>query len=225
MSDAIATLRRMLRDCHSSVVVGPSAEWHRPSFFVAKYPQQHGYRIVPVNPRHTEVQGERCHPSLADISHLGDLVEVFRRTEDMLPIAEQGHSCRRALPVEGDRCEQLCGGRTGARGRAGHNARPRLSARDHGDPRRPDSRRRHRRARVVELPDHPLRVRPRRAHRQPAQLADPHNVYSRLSNLTVAAPEERVAALEGWRAALACTSGMAAEEIALMTVLKAGDGG
>ena len=51
------------------------------------------------------------------------------------------------------------------------------------------------------------------------------NVYSRLSNLTVAAPEERVAALEGWRAALACTSGMAAEEIALMTVLKAGDGG
>ena len=51
------------------------------------------------------------------------------------------------------------------------------------------------------------------------------NVYSRLSNPTVAAPEERLAALEGWRAALACTSGMAAEEMALMTVLEAGDGG
>ena len=51
MPDDIPGLRRILRTCHTIAVVGLSAEWHRPSFFTAKYLQQHGYRIVPVNPR------------------------------------------------------------------------------------------------------------------------------------------------------------------------------
>jgi len=89
MPDDISTLRRILRDCRTIAVVGLSAEWHRPSFFAAKYLQQHGYRIVPVNPRYPEILGERCYPSLADIPHRVDMVDVFRRTEDVLPIAEQ----------------------------------------------------------------------------------------------------------------------------------------
>ena len=89
MHNDITTLRRILRDCHTIAVVGLSAEWHRPSFFAAKYMQQHGYRIVPVNPRYAEVLGERCYASLADIPHPVDMVDVFRRTEDVLPIAEQ----------------------------------------------------------------------------------------------------------------------------------------
>ena len=89
MTDDISTLRRILRECRSIAVVGLSAEWHRPSFFAAKYMQQHGYRIVPVNPRYTEVLGERCYASLADIPHRVDMVDVFRRTDDVLPIAEQ----------------------------------------------------------------------------------------------------------------------------------------
>jgi len=89
MSDDISTLRRILRDCRTIAVVGLSAEWHRPSYFAAKYMQQHGYRIVPVNPRYDEVLGERCYPSLADVPHAVDLVDVFRRTEDVLPIARQ----------------------------------------------------------------------------------------------------------------------------------------
>lgn len=83
------TLRRILTACRTLAVVGLSAEWHRPSYFAAKYMQQHGYRIVPVNPRYDEVLGERCYPSLADIPHPVDLVDVFRRTEDVLPIAQQ----------------------------------------------------------------------------------------------------------------------------------------
>jgi predicted CoA-binding protein len=51
--------------------------------------QAHGYRIVPVNPRYDEVLGERCYPSLTDIPHPVDLVDVFRRTDDVLPIAQQ----------------------------------------------------------------------------------------------------------------------------------------
>ena len=87
MTDDITTLRRILRDCRTIAVVGLSAQWHRPSVLAAKYLQQHGYRIVPVNPRCTELLGERCYASLADIPHPIDMVDVFRRSEDVLPIA------------------------------------------------------------------------------------------------------------------------------------------
>ncbi len=89
MNTDAPTLRRILTACRTIAVVGLSAEWHRPSYFAAKYMQQHGYRIVPVNPRYPEVLGERCYPSLMDIPHPVDMVDVFRRTEDVLPIAEQ----------------------------------------------------------------------------------------------------------------------------------------
>jgi predicted CoA-binding protein len=89
MPDDIATLRRILRSARTIAVVGLSAEWHRPSYFAAKYMQAHGYRIVPVNPRYAEILGERCHPSLESIDVPVDMVDVFRRTEDVLAIAEQ----------------------------------------------------------------------------------------------------------------------------------------
>ena len=68
-------------------MVGLSAEWHRPSYFAAKYMQQHGYRVIPVNPRYDEVLGERCYARLEDIPFPIDLVDVFRKTDDVLPIA------------------------------------------------------------------------------------------------------------------------------------------
>jgi predicted CoA-binding protein len=89
MPDDIATLRRILRAARTIAVVGLSAEWHRPSFFAAKYMQAHGYRIVPVNPRYEEILGERCHASLDTIEVPIDIVDVFRRTDDVMPIAEQ----------------------------------------------------------------------------------------------------------------------------------------
>lgn len=87
MTDDISTLRRILRQCRTVAIVGLSADWHRPSNFVGKYLQQHGYRIVPVNPRYDSILGERCHATLEDIGHPVDMVDVFRRTEDVLPIA------------------------------------------------------------------------------------------------------------------------------------------
>jgi predicted CoA-binding protein len=89
MTDDISTLRRILRDCRTIAVVGLSAEWHRPSYFAAKYMQQHGYRIIPVNPRYAEVLGERCFASIDAIDVPVHMVDVFRRTEDVLPIAQQ----------------------------------------------------------------------------------------------------------------------------------------
>jgi len=89
MDDDIPTLRRILRDCRTIAVVGLSADWNRPSNFAAKYLQQRGYRIVPVNPRYAggEVLGEPCVASLKEIDGAVDMVDVFRRSEDVLPIA------------------------------------------------------------------------------------------------------------------------------------------
>ena len=76
-----------MKTCHTIAVVGLSAEWHRPSYFAAKYMQQHGYRIVPVNPRYDSVLGEPCFARLEDIPFAIDMVDVFRKTADVLPIA------------------------------------------------------------------------------------------------------------------------------------------
>lgn len=90
-SDDIPALRRILQQCRCIAVVGLSAEWHRPSYFAAKYMQAHGWRIVPVNPRYAgrEVLGEPCFAKLTDIPFPVDMVDVFRRSEEVGPIAEQ----------------------------------------------------------------------------------------------------------------------------------------
>jgi hypothetical protein len=93
MSTDTNTLRRLLRQPCTIAVVGLSNEPDRPSYRVAQYLQQHGFRIVPVNPRYAtanqSVLGESCYASLTDIPFAVDMVDVFRRTEDVLPIARQ----------------------------------------------------------------------------------------------------------------------------------------
>ena len=89
MTDSVAELRRILRDSRTIAVVGLSPEWHRPSHFAAAYLQQQGYRVIPVNPRCKEILGERCYPDLLEVPESIDLVDVFRRTADVLPIAQQ----------------------------------------------------------------------------------------------------------------------------------------
>src|SRR5579862_3825755 len=88
MHDDINTLRRILKECRVLAVVGLSASWHRPSYFAAKYMMEHGYRIIPVNPQYKEVLGQTCYPALRAIPGKVDLVDVFRKTSDVMPIAE-----------------------------------------------------------------------------------------------------------------------------------------
>jgi uncharacterized protein len=92
VQDDINTLRRILRECRVLAVVGLSAQWHRPSYFAAKYMLEHGYRVIPVNPQYKEVLGQKCYASLREIP-LGvvgqvDMVDVFRKAADVPPIAE-----------------------------------------------------------------------------------------------------------------------------------------
>lgn len=82
-------LRALLGDAHTIAVVGLSSKPDRPSNSVAAYLQDHGYRIVPVNPNETEVMGERAYPSLRDLpedTHV-DVVDVFRRAEETPGVA------------------------------------------------------------------------------------------------------------------------------------------
>ena len=86
--DDINALRRILREAKVIAVVGLSADWFRPSYFAAKYMQEHGYRVIPVNPKYPEILGEKCYPSLRDIPQAVDIVDVFRKTADVTPIAQ-----------------------------------------------------------------------------------------------------------------------------------------
>lgn len=85
----IATLRRILSQCRTIAVVGLSAQWHRPSYFAASYLQHKGYRIVPVTPAYDQVLGEKAYPRLQDIPFKVDMVDVFRKTADVLPVAHE----------------------------------------------------------------------------------------------------------------------------------------
>ena len=69
-------------------VVGMSPKPERPSHYVSMYMKDQGYNIIPVNPGHNEIAGIKCYPSLSEISEPVDVVDVFRRSEFILPIAE-----------------------------------------------------------------------------------------------------------------------------------------
>jgi predicted CoA-binding protein len=87
--DDIAGLRGILARSKTIAVVGLSANWYRPSYFAAKYLQEHGYRIVPVNPTYEEVLGERCYPSVSAIPHDVDVVDGFRKAAEMPALARE----------------------------------------------------------------------------------------------------------------------------------------
>jgi predicted CoA-binding protein len=89
MNEDINTLRRILRQSKTIAVVGLSANWWRPSFFAAKYMQEHGYRMIPVNPQYPQVLGQKCYASLKEIPEKVDIVDCFRRSEDIAPIADE----------------------------------------------------------------------------------------------------------------------------------------
>ena len=87
--DDIEKLRRILRRSRTLAVVGLSANWYRPSYFAAKYMQEHGYRVIPVNPMYDHVLGERCYKSLREIPEPVDLVDCFRKSAEIPALADE----------------------------------------------------------------------------------------------------------------------------------------
>lgn len=81
-------IREILAGGKTIAVVGLSSDVFRPSHGVAAYMQAQGYRIIPVNPKETEILGERCYPDLESIPEPVDIVDVFRRSEFVPEVVE-----------------------------------------------------------------------------------------------------------------------------------------
>ncbi len=85
-------VKQLLTDAHTIAIVGASTNPERSSYGIMQKLQHAGYRVIPVNPRETEVLGEEAYASLSDIPEHVDIVDVFRRSEDTPPIAAEAVS-------------------------------------------------------------------------------------------------------------------------------------
>src|SRR5262249_46364708 len=86
-----AFLKETLNRVRVLAVVGASANWNRPSFFVMKYLQAKGYRIVPVNPKEagSTILGEKVYASLSEVPFPVDMVEIFRNSQEAGPLTDE----------------------------------------------------------------------------------------------------------------------------------------
>jgi O-acetylhomoserine (thiol)-lyase len=266
-----AKIRRILADVRTIAMVGASTNWNRPSYFVMKYLQGKGYRVVPVNPSAAgqDLQGERVYASLRDIPDKIDMVDIFRASDAVPPIVEDAiaigakvvwmqlgirndeaaaHAEAAGLEVIMNRCPKiefgrLCGELSWSgvnsniiRNRAAEppterQAKPRPLP-SHNVTYGFDTRAIH--AGAAPDPTTGARITP--IYQTTAYVFDDvdhaaslfnlHNfgyIYARLNNPTVAVLEERVANLEGGRAAVAAASGHAAQFLVFATMMEHGD--
>jgi O-acetylhomoserine (thiol)-lyase len=266
-----AQLRAILRRVKTIAMVGASSNWNRPSYFVMKYLQGKGYRVIPVNPgiAGETLLGERVYASLRDIPEPVDMVDVFRPTRDAPAIVEDAIAIgagvvwmqlgirndaaattaeEAGIEVIMNRCPKIEFGRLGGelswsgvnsgiiRNRAPEAPLPRRAkerpAPSHNVSYEFETRAIH----AGAAPDPVTGARSTPIYQttsyvfddvdHAASLFNLHNfgyIYSRLTNPTVAVLEERVASLEGGRAALAAASGHAAQFLIFFTLMEAGD--
>jgi O-acetylhomoserine (thiol)-lyase len=264
-------LRSILQRVRTIALIGASANWNRPSYFVMKYLQGKGYRVIPVNPglAGQELLGERVYASLSEIPDPVDMVEIFRSSDQVPPIVEEAiakhvpvvwmqlgvRNDAAAARAEGagvevvmNRCPKIEFGRLGGElSWSGVNSGL-IQNRPHQPP---QPKRRKPRALPPAPREHGFETLAIHAGAAPdpvtgarstpiyqttayafddvdhaASLFNLHNfgyIYSRLTNPTVAVLEERVASLEGGRAAVAAASGHAAQFLAFFTLLEPGD--
>ena len=85
----IKDLRRILTDYKRVAIVGLSADWSRPSNFAAKYLIDHGFEVIPVNPKYDEILGQKCYADLEDIPTPVDIVDLFQRVDRIPPFVDQ----------------------------------------------------------------------------------------------------------------------------------------
>jgi len=88
MTDLV-TLRRILSTHKRVAMVGLSADWWRPSFFAAKYLLEHGFKVIPVNPKYEEILDQKCYPDLKSIPTPVDIVDLFQKTERVPPFVDE----------------------------------------------------------------------------------------------------------------------------------------
>jgi O-acetylhomoserine (thiol)-lyase len=266
-----AKIRRILSTVRTIAMVGASTNWNRPSYFVMKYLQGKGYRVIPVNPSAAgqNLQGEHVYASLRDIPDRIDMVDIFRPSDEAPPIVEDAvaigaqvvwmqlgirndEAATRAeaagIEVIMNRCPKIEFGRlggelswSGVNSGIIHNRAPQPPTERKSKPRAMpahnisygfETRAIH--AGAAPDPTTGARITPifqTAAYvfddvDHAASLFNLHNfgyIYARLTNPTVAVLEERVASLEGGRAAVAAASGHAAQFLIFATMMEPGD--
>jgi O-acetylhomoserine (thiol)-lyase len=268
---ADAQLRAILQRVRTIAMVGASSNWNRPSYFVMKYLQGKGYRVIPVNPgvAGQELLGEPVYASLRDIPETVDMVDVFRPAREAPAIVEDAIAIgtkvvwmqlgirndaaaakaeEAGIEVIMNRCPKIEFGRLGGElSWSGVNSGI-IRNRPPEAPRPPRVRERPapshnvtygfetRAIHAGAAPDPVTGARSTPIYQttsyvfddvdHAASLFNLHNfgyIYSRLTNPTVAVLEERVASLEGGRAALAAASGHAAQFLIFFTLMEPGD--
>ncbi|MBK1664630.1 O-acetylhomoserine/O-acetylserine sulfhydrylase [Rhodospirillum rubrum] len=287
MTDALSypddLLRRILGETRTIAMVGASANWNRPSFFVMKYLQSRGFRVIPINPglAGQQILGETVYARLADVPAPFEMVDIFRNSDAAGAIldeavalqadkgirtvwmqlsvrndaaAERGAAA--GLDVIMDRCPKIEFGRLGgelswqgvnsgiisskvrrAPGREASSDRPQPTppGQDPAD-KLPSFGFETRAVHAGAAPDPTTGARATPIYQttsyvfedtdQAASLFNLHTfgyLYSRLTNPTVSVLEERIASLEGGRAAVCCASGHAAQFLTFFTLLEPGD--
>ena len=100
--DDTAGLRRILTQSRAIAVVGLSPNWYRPSYFAAKYMQEHGYRVIPVNTRKNDdiIHGEKVYSSLAEIPEDFQMVDIFRNIEGAIEITDEAIALSKNKSIE-----------------------------------------------------------------------------------------------------------------------------
>src|SRR5579884_3107793 len=270
-----AQIRAILERVQTIAMVGASSNWNRPSYFVMKYLQGKGYRVIPINPgiAGQELLGEQVYASLRDLppelAEQVDMVDVFRPAAETPAIVDDAiaigapvvwmqlgirndEAAARAeqagIEVIMNRCPKIEFGRLGGelswsgvnsgiiQNRAPQAPRPRRMrerpAASHNLTYGIETRAIH----AGAAPDPTTGARSTPIYQTAAYVFDDvdhaaslfnlHNfgyIYSRLTNPTVAVLEERVASLEGGRAALAAASGHAAQFLIFFTLMQPGD--
>lgn len=89
MTNETTTILKILKNFKTIAVVGASVNPERPSNTIMNYMMMHGYNIIPVNPTIGEVSGKKCYPTLSAISEKIEVVDIFRRSEDVMPIVDE----------------------------------------------------------------------------------------------------------------------------------------
>jgi O-acetylhomoserine (thiol)-lyase len=266
-----AKLRRILSTVRTIAMVGASSNWNRPSYFVMKYLQGKGYRVIPVNPGTAGQQqlGEKIYASLRDIPEKIDMVDVFRASDQVGPVVDDAIAIgakviwmqlgvrndaaaetaeAAGIEVIMNRCPKIEFGRLGGelswsgvnsgiiRNRA-PEAPTQRSTRPHPLPQTNVSYGFETRAiHAGASPDPTTGARSTPIFQTTAYVFDDvehaaslfnlHNfgyIYTRLNNPTVSVLEERIASLEGGRAAVAAATGHAAQFLVFATMLEPGD--
>ncbi|MDO9043552.1 MAG: CoA-binding protein [Desulfocapsaceae bacterium] len=85
----LAHVKEVLHTAKTIAVVGFSPKENRPSHMVGCYLMQAGFRVIPVNPGHSEICGVTCYPDLVSIPEPVDVVDIFRRSEDVMPVVAE----------------------------------------------------------------------------------------------------------------------------------------